>query len=444
MAVYSYKAIDVDRRAISGVVTADTPRQARDQLRRRGLTIQTVSLPRNRGGSIEDLRNCQPFTDRVRSLLRRRSDYWLLSFARELSTMLAVGIPLLDALDSIAKNDSPTGRPYTNAGGPDPQRPLAWQRFRQKLPVRSQSKYRGAILQLREDIASGLSLAQAMRQQPDIFDSMAVHLSEVGEYAGNLDTVLNDLAEFKEQSSRIRGRIGSALIYPIIVCLTGTVVTLFLMTFVVPNLLEALVAEGRPLPFITALVKSASDLLIQRWWLLLLFALAGLGLFLGLTARERGRLAWHRLLLGMPLLGELIRKQAIVRVAMIIATLLRSGVTFPTAIQVVQRSTSNLVLRRGLQQCESAVQAGRDISTALDATKVFPASVLQVFQVGQESGRLEEMLERLATDYDRQVQSAATRLTSVIEPVLIILLAVIVGAIAFATILPILEAGNVF
>jgi type II secretory pathway component PulF len=147
--------------------------------------------------------------------------------------------------------------------------------------------------------------------------------------------------------------------------------------------------------------------------------------------------------LRIPLLGDLIRKQAIARMSMVMATLLRSDVMFVRAVRIAQRTVNNLVLRNALVECENAVYAGRDIAAALEHTRAFPPLVIQVFAVGQASGRLEEMLENLAADYDTQVDIASGRFTALLEPILMVLLAISVGFIAFATILPILEAGDV-
>jgi len=159
---------------------------------------------------------------------------------------------------------------------------------------------------------------------------------------------------------------------------------------------------------------------------------------------DRIRFAWHRAQLKIPIVGDLIRKQAIARIAVIVSTLMKSGLVFLRGIEIAGRATRNLVLKRALEDCGQAVQAGRDISDALQSTGAFPPMVVQIFSVGQHSGRLEEMLDRLATDYDRQVNTIANRFTSVLEPVLIIILALVVGFVAFATVLPLLEAGNVF
>jgi type II secretory pathway component PulF len=190
-------------------------------------------------------------------------------------------------------------------------------------------------------------------------------------------------------------------------------------------------------------VKGFSDFLIVWWWLL---AACGFAVFIGLGAvlrTPRGKLAWHRFVLRVPILGDLVRKQAIVRICVVVGTLLKSGVVFVRAVQIAQRTTSNLVLRQALVECERAINAGGDIGEAIERTGAFPPMVVQVFAVGQQSGRLEEMLDRLAVTYDQQVNTAAARLTAVLEPALIVLLALVVLFIVLATVLPILEAGNV-
>ena len=156
----------------------------------------------------------------------------------------------------------------------------------------------------------------------------------------------------------------------------------------------------------------------------------------------RGKMFAHRTLLRLPLLGDLFRKQAIVHMAVVMTTLLKSGIVFLRAIQIAQRTSRNLALRDALARCEQAVAAGNDIAPALEQTKWFPPVVIQIFAVGQQSGRLEEMLDRLATVYDREVNSSAQRLAAILEPLLILLLAALVLFLIMATVLPILEAGN--
>ncbi|MDH3585264.1 MAG: type II secretion system F family protein [Phycisphaerae bacterium] len=406
MAVYAYRAIDPTSVKVKGTIAADTPRQARDQLRQRGLVIEQVAPATGR----------QPSPARSEGVPRvgsggSRSGVQLTSFLRELSTLLGVGIPLLESLDTLA------------------------------------DQYRGgfeaAVLELREQVAGGAGLAEAMRRRPDIFDELCASITEVGESAGALDQSLAQVADFREKWQQLRGRITTALLYPGIVLLMGLGVMIFLMTYVTPNLLGMLLESGRPLPTTTAMVKAVSDFLIGWWWALLALALAATLAVRMILATDGGGLAWHRFQLRLPGVGELIRKQLIVRIALVVSTLMRNGVEFIQAIQIAQRTTPNRVLREALKRCEQAVYAGQDIGPALEEPGAFPRPVVQVFAVGQHSGRLEPMLERLAMDYDRQVQVAAQRLTAVLEPILIVLLAVMIGLIAFATIIPILEAGDV-
>jgi general secretion pathway protein F len=399
MPVFGYEAVDARLAHVSGTLVAATPREARDMLRERGLTVQTVTGAEESRGS-------------GRWWLGRRSvsGAKVVSFIRELSTLLAVGIPLLDAIDAIHKQH--------------------------------RGRFGAALLNLRDRVSSGIGLAEAMREQPGVFDEMCVSLTEVGENTGTLDTALERVADFKERQAALRNKLATALIYPLIVLIMAIGVSLLLMTVVVPNLLGTLADAGRPLPLPTRIVKFASDWLVHRWWVLLIVAIAivvGVRLIL---IHPRGRLAWHRAQLRLPIAGDLIRKQAIVRLCVILSTLLRSGTVFIRAIQIARKSVPNAVLNDALVRCEEAVGAGRDISAALDETGAFPPVVVQVFSVGQQSGRLEEMLDRLATDYDRQVSVASQRLAAILEPVLILALVLLVGFIGLATILPMLEAAS--
>jgi type II secretory pathway component PulF len=404
MPVFAYKAVAANTSAVAGLIVADTPRDARDSLRARGLTVQEVS-PRNSAGSGTGWLG----------LLRRggRTDAAAVNtFIRELATLLGVGIPLVEAIDTI------------------------------------QSQHRGrfaaALLALRDRIAAGASLAEAMREQPGVFNELCVQIAQVGEDAGTLDTALERVAEFKERSAAFRNRIATVLIYPAVVVAMAIGVSVLLMTVVVPNLLDSLQSAGRPLPLPTRIVKFASDFLIHRWWVLLLLVAATVAGVRFVLRTPRGRWQWHRAQLRLPIMGELIRKQAIVRLCVILSTLLRSGLVFVRALQIARRTTGNLVLAQALERCEEAVQNGRDIGESLAATGAFPPVVVRIFSVGQQSGRLEDMLDRLAVDYDRQVNTASQRLTAVLEPLLILGLVLLVGFIGVATILPLLEAADVF
>lgn len=403
MAVFNYKAQDADASIVRGTLVADTPRQVRDQLRAKGLTVQEVR-PTTRGGTAAELTHPP--------LLGLRHRTRVAVFIRELATLLGVGIPLVEALQTLARQ----------------------QRGRLRI----------VVLSLQDRVAEGMSLADAMRGQRDVFDQLAVSIVEAGESAGTLDVVLERLADFQERAVALRGRIGTSLLYPAIVLCVAVGVSVLLMTFVVPKLLGALVETDQPIPLVTRIVKAISDALLAWGWLMLLGAVVAAVAAVAMLRHPNGRRWWHRMQLRVPLLGEALRKQAIVRIALVISTLMRSGVVFVKALRIARDTTTNTVLRDALDRCEQAVTGGTDIAAALEQTGAFPPTVVQIFSVGQHSGRLEDMLDRLATDYDRQVGTLTARLTAVLEPLMILLLVILVGIIAFATILPMLRAADTF
>ncbi len=402
MAVYVYTASAGGNgaSAIRGTITADSPRTARDQLRAQGLRVRELDeqKPRKEGS----------FWSRYATA---RHAAHVTGLLQEMSTLLGAGIPLLEALDTITRQH--TGR------------------------------FQQSIMLLRDHVAAGGGLAEAMALQPMLFDGVTRNIVEVGENAGTLDTALARLVEFRRRWAGLKNRVTSALIYPCIVLVLGLGLSLFMMTYVMPQLFSVLDEAGKDLPLVTQIVRGMSEFVQGYWWAMLLGAVAAVAGVNALLRSETGAAHWHRLQLRIPIFGELVRKQAIARMAMVMATLLHSGVTFVRAIQIAQHTVRNRVLCDALIACERAVYAGRDISVALEKTEAFPPLVIQVFAVGQASGQLETMLDDLASDYDTQVDITAGRLTAMLEPLLMILLAIGVGFLAFATILPILEAGDV-
>src|SRR4051794_29351814 len=335
MPVFAYKAMDVREGERSGTIAADSPRQARDLLRERGLVVRGLSAASGPVASFKWRR------------ASGRSRAQVTAFIREVSTLLAVGVPLLEALETLARQHK--------------------------------GRFQTTILLLRDRVAAGSSLGQAMREHAGVFDELAVNITDVGEDAGTLDTSLQRLAEFRERSELFKGKITTALISPAIVMTLALAASLFLMTYVVPRILEPLIEQGQELPLPTRVVKGLSDFLVSRWWLL---ATCGFAIFAGLAATlrtPRGHNAWDRFVLKVPILGDLIRKQAIVRICVVIGTLLKSGVVFVRAVQIAQRTTANRVLREALIECERAINAGGDIGEAIKRPGAFPPMVVQVF-----------------------------------------------------------------
>jgi len=407
MGVFSYTATErkgrSSRRSLRGAITADSLWSARAALREQGFSVQHIEevRPRRETGSFLNLRKC----------FRSRGGRQVANLCGELSALLGAGIPLLQALETMT-------RQYKGS-------------------------QRDSLLLLRDGIAGGASLAEAMRLQQGLFDTLSVSMVDVGERTGRLEEVLEQLASFKERSNTLRNRVITALLYPAIVLMAGVGVMLFLMTFVVPKLLSVMTESGTPLPWPTRVVQAVSQTLMGYWYVLLAVIVLMVVGWIVVMRQKRLRFAWHAIKLRLPMIGPMLVKQAIVRIALTTSTLIRSGIGFVEAMDIVASAMTNEVFRKSLIQTRDAVRAGRDIGPALSKTGIFPPMVVQIVEVGQATGRLDEMLDRLASNYDRQVQTAVQRLIAVLEPVIILLLAVFVGFIVMAIIMPYMEAGNV-
>ncbi len=400
MAVFAYKALDTNSSPIQGTISADNPRTARDLLRSRGLVVETVAAQQE-----ASKRSGWPFRRRSRHGAKR------VAMIRELSTLLSAGIPLLEALDSQAKQHK--------------------------------GSFQTSLLLLRDRVAAGSMLADGMREQPDVYDALSVHMVEVGENSGTLDKVLDQLAKFSERYMQLKDRVTNALFYPAVVFLLSMGVGMFLMTVVVPMLLDNLLEAGKTIPWPTRVLKGMSDVLRAHGLELIAVGIALVMGFLFALRTEKGCRFWHSTLLKLPVVGSMARKQEIARISLIVSTLLKSGIVLLQALEIAGRAAKNIILKEALDAGRTAIQTGQEIGHALESTEEFPPTVVQIFAVGQQSGKLEEMLERLADNYDKQVATLSMRLATLLEPVLIVGLAMFVGFILFATVLPILEAGNV-
>ncbi|HXY33208.1 MAG TPA: type II secretion system F family protein [Planctomycetaceae bacterium] len=400
MPIFTYEAVDSSARNVGGRIAADSPREAREKLRAQGYLIETIQESETRAAGRQRLFE-RP----------RRYAAQVTGIIRDLSTLLATGINLADALDTLV--------------------------------AQYQGRLQASLLGLRERVTGGSSLSQAMEDEPTIYDELTIEMVRVGENSGTLDKVLDRLAEFRERYLMFKDRVTTALIYPSIVVGLAVAVSIFLMTVVLPMLLENLIASGQRLPWPTRVLKGMSDLATSHGLLLFLIFGTVVGGFAGVARTSWGRRRWHKILFRAPLLGSLVQKQEIARAAIVISTLMKNGIVFVEAVRIAGRVSKNVLLKEALEEIRERVQAGRDIGDALVATHVFPPLVALIFNVGQQTGKLEEMLDKLAEGYERQVASATARLTAAVEPILIVVLAVFVGFIVFATILPIMEAGNV-
>ena len=408
MPLYRYQASNGTASKATGEVEAESLRGAREELRRRGLVVlemTEVGATGSRRLSV-DHRGLVGPTHRGHKIPSAQWSQLIL----ELSTLLSGGIPLLEAMKTLASEQSP--------------------------------RIRSTLIRVQEQIAGGMPLSEAIRHEGVVDDNLSIQLIRVGEETGHLDQTLSQLAAFQQRWLLLKDQVTSALIYPLFVLVFGLAAAVFLMTWVMPMLLESLAETLTTLPWPTRIVKALSDLLVGYWPILLgsviLIILSWIGLN-RLPAFQKWR---DKFVLTVPLLGKLILKQSLSRAGMIIALCMRTGLTLVAAMELVAQSLPNRAIQQAFRDGHEAIQSGKSLSDALAQTQIFPALAIQVFSVGQESGQLPEMLDRMVEDYDRQVEMASRRLASLVEPILILFLAVMIGFLILAVILPILEAGN--
>jgi len=396
--VFTYKASDRTGRSVHGSLTADTPASGRGHLQQQGLHVLKFEPARY------DKRNVF-----VLQVSRSRRQEQAFDFARQLAMLLSTGVPLVEALDVL----------------------VSQQKGRFACVLRS----------VRDKIAAGSSLSDALAVHPSWFDALFCSAVRVGQVSGRLDVSLKELAEYIRDRQTVRARLFTALSYPIILTVVGTGVVIFLMSYVVPQLLTVLEASGRQLPVATLILKTFSDVLTGYWGTIILTILAAVSGCLGFYRWRPGRALCHTLQLRLPLAGMLIRKGIISQFAQMMSLLLRTGVPFLEALSLARRNNRHLVLEAELGRMEEAVRRGSDIAPTLEHSKVFPPLVVHMVNVGQASGELTEMLNELKQGYETELRLAVSRFTAVLEPALIVAMSVVVGFVVFATMTPILEVS---
>ncbi|MEJ2032102.1 MAG: type II secretion system inner membrane protein GspF [Deltaproteobacteria bacterium] len=403
MPLYEYSGYNAAGRKVSGVIEGSGQRTALQQLKLQGITA-TQLVPQTTAGHSRP--GLQLFQQERRVPVRE-----LAAATRQLAALLGAGIPLVEALATIAGQQE---RPY----------------------------FAKALNQIREELIQGQSFAQGLAQHPRIFSELFVNMVQVGESSGTLDQVMHRLADFLEEQDQLKSRIQSALAYPILMALIGSGVLVFLMTFVVPKITQMVEDMGRVLPLPTRLLIGLSHFLSATWWVFLLVAALGVWAGRRYLRTDRGRWQLDRTKLRLPLIGKLNLLLLTARFTRTLATLLRSGVTLLAALEIVHNLISNRVIKKTIEETIRAVREGEGLAPPLQRAGVFPKMVPQMAAVGEKSGELEEMMLKVADVYERQVDSTINTLLSLLEPLMILMMGAVVGFIIMAILLPIYQASQ--
>ncbi len=410
MPVYEYKALDPRGKKVSGILDADSPRLVRAKLRADGLyPIEIQSASHVEAAPQESVKTSTlPGWERI---FRRVRPQDRAAITRQLATLVGAGIPVVSALDTI-------------------------------IQQMSNKALRRALVEIREAVMGGSSLAEAMGNHRWLFSDLYVNMVHAGESSGALEAVLHRLADLLERTVKLRNRVQAALFYPITMMGIGVVVLAFLLTYVVPIVTRLFAEAKQRLPRPTVILIAASDFLIHWWWALLLLAAMAFFLLNRILATSGGKLWWDRIKLNLPLLGSLYGRLVIARFARTLGVLLQGGLPLTSSLAIVQHVIDNSHMAQHVEKAIQDVNEGEDLTASLERSKSFPAMVIQMISAGERSGTMEEMLLRIAEAYEDEVETRVAALTSLLEPFLILVMGLMVGFIVLAILLPILQMSR--
>jgi len=392
--VYLWEGRDKKGKMVRGELRAGSETVVNVTMRRQGILVTKVKKKTFRSG-------------------KKISDKDISLFTRQLATMMKAGVPLLQSFDIVAK------------GHANP----------------SVSKL---VNEIRGDVETGTSLSQAFRKFPLYFDPLFCNLVGAGEQAGILEDLLERLAIYKEKTLAIKGKIKSAMFYPVSILAVAFVVTAVIMIWVVPAFKQVFESFGADLPAPTLAVMAMSDFMVSNWYIIFPVIFAGLYLFFQSWRRSlKMQRVMDRLLLKAPIFGEVIRKATIARWTRTLATMFAAGVPLVESLDSVGGASGNAVYLDATKKIQSEVSTGTSLTAAMENANVFPNMVTQMVSIGEESGSLDQMLGKVADFYEAEVDDAVASLSSLMEPLIMVILGVLIGGLVIAMYLPIFKLGSV-
>ena len=391
---YLWEGVDRNGKPVRGELRAASDTVVTTNLRRQGIRATKVKRQSYRGG-------------------RRVNEKDITFFTRQLATMLRAGVPLLQSFDIVARG-------HSNA------------------------RFSRLMMDIKARIEAGSSLSQAFREHPVQFDALYCNLVSAGETSGMLDAILERLASYKEKILALKSKIKSALFYPVSVIVVAIVVVWVIMVWVIPSFKQVFKSFGADLPAPTLMVIAISDVFVTWWWLM--FMVVGGILFVFFVMRRRSttfRYSIDRLSLKLPVIGQVLEKATIARWTRTLATMFAAGVPLVESLDAVAGASGNAVYAAATKRIQTDVSTGTSLTNAMTNTRLFPNMVLQMTQIGEESGSLDGMLTKIAEFYEREVDDSVAALASLLEPLIIVFLGIVIGGLVVAMYLPIFKLGAV-
>ncbi|MFU8892622.1 MAG: type II secretion system F family protein [Luteolibacter sp.] len=417
---FQYTALDAKGEQTSGVLEANNKDEAVQQLRVQGLYITSLDEEGAAGARKKAKGPAKKARKKTGGMAGkgfgggRVKPKNLMIFTRQLATLIDSGLPLLRSLTVLHKQE------------PNPL-------------------LKSTIGNLADSVQGGSTFSESLATHPKVFNKLYVNMVKAGELGGVLEIVLNRLAEYQEKAQKLKNKIISAMVYPVIVMFIAVGILVFLMIFIVPQFREMFSDTGDDLPMISQIVFGLSEFMLSGPFVVpnaaFVFIVIMVGVFLfNLWGRTKpGRNVIDVAKLRMPVFGDIQRKSAVSRFARTLGTLVTSGVPILQALNITRDTAGNVVISKAIEKVHEAVKEGESIVTPLQASGVFPNMVISMVDVGEETGQLPEMLLKVAEVYDDEVDNAVTALTSILEPIMIVILALVVGSVVFALFLPLIK-----
>jgi general secretion pathway protein F len=405
MPVFAYKALDQGGKSVEGLKEADSPRTLRTVLRRDGLFLTEVTGEKQSRAASPEVNVRRWVGGRVKA-----DDVAVAT--RQLAVLVNAGIPLVEALTALVEQ-------------------VEHERLKRVLSA------------VKQRVNEGSSLAEALAQHPKAFSSLYVNMIRAGESSGALDVVLFRLADFTETQARLKAKVLGTLTYPAAMMIIGAVIMGILFTVVIPKITKVFEDTKVVLPWTTRFLIGFSTFVHDWWWALGLLVAAGVYGFLRWRRTPAGRARWDIWVLDAPIFGPLVRQVAVARFSRTLATLLKSGVPLLTAMDIVRNIVGNTRLAAVIEEARESIKEGESIAAPLKRSGEFPPLVYHMIAIGEKSGELEEMLGNVANAYDSQVETKIAALTSLLEPVMIVVMGVAVAFIVFSILMPILQINTI-
>jgi len=398
---YQYTAIAANGKKVKGAITAESPYAARRQLRVRSI----------HPSSITEVSEVDEKKAVLSLIFRRGGKSKLIDFTKQLATLLNSGIKLTEALSVLTLQTSDV-------------------------------RFKNALTDIRDRVITGESFTDALKDYSDYFDVIYISMVRVGEVTGTLGESLSTIAGFMEKRQRVESKVKTAMIYPVILIMFCVVAVLVLTTKVIPKIAEQIERTGQKLPWITRQMMNISYVLTSWWLLVIIVGLFGIVWAVKRFLKtQRGAYLRDKFMLSLPLFGPLIKQRVVSRFASTLSTLLSSGLSMAESLRVVAEVTGNTLMRRAVHQARERIIAGADIATPLRDSGVISPAIAHMVAVGEKSGELEKMLKNISEDLEASSDVVIERLGAVLEPLIIIVMAAIIGTIGYATFLPILEVS---